>query len=46
VWVVRHELPPNSKFCNECGAPVTGQRAEWSDVLRWSQRVIDLADEQ
>ncbi len=21
-----------------------GQRAEWSDVLRWSQRVIDLAD--
>ena len=22
MWVVRDGLPPDSKFCNECGAPV------------------------
>ena len=32
------ELPPNSKFCNECGAPVTqGSRsAEYKQVTLWS----------
>ena len=31
---MRHELPPNAKFCNECGTPVTQatQSAEYKQV--------------
>ena len=46
VWVVRHELPPNSKFCNECGAPLTHatRSAEYKQVTVLFADVVHSMD--
>ena len=38
------ELPPNSKFCNECGAPITQatQSAEYKQVTVLFAEVVNL----
>ncbi len=39
------EAREGARFCDGCGAPVTEMsNTEFNDVLRWSQRVIELAD--
>jgi len=40
------ELPPNSKFCNECGAPVTGvsRSAEYKQVTVLFADVVHSMD--
>ena len=46
MWVVRHRLPPNSKFCNECGAPVTqvSRSAEYKQVTVLFADVVHSMD--
>jgi adenylate cyclase len=42
----RTELPPNSKFCNECGAPITSQSrsAEYKQVTVLFADVVHSMD--
>ena len=46
MWVVRHGAPPNSKFCNECGAPVTqvSRSAEYKQVTVLFADVVHSMD--
>ena len=46
MWVVRHRTAPNSKFCNECGAPVTQvtRSAEYKQVTVLFADVVHSMD--